>query len=629
MTVRRGVAPPSRLALVGCSLGGALAGGTTAGAAEALLLMSGENLAEYQALAYGMTLYGAAGLAMGVCFAPLLALSRTMLPSRAWSAAFSASAATLLLPFFGRIFPSLTLGWALTIVVGLAMFGAWLGGHLLKKTVLRVLVTPAGTVGAWLAAMGLGAIFSASPAPNNPDAIAPARVQGPELAEKPDVYLIVIEGLRADAMAAWGAPGVSPALDRFAAESVLFEQYVVSAVSTGPSIASLYTSQTPSAHGVTRDGARLPDGAPTLAQVLRDAGYITGGLPNAPGVSSRLGFDRGFDWYLRRRADPLYAAESVLGLALHARLRALWEARTEIVPVEAWHEPAAAQVARARTFLEANEARRLFLLLHFAEPELPWFPHPWTGRAVGLPGRPPADPAEARQLYTGEVRVADAALGAFFDTLRSLGRYEDALILVTSDHGEELGERGVYGNVGSLADVVTRVPLMIKLPGGARAGTTIPWQVRAVDLAPTVIEAAGLLTPPEWRGASLFDDWFEDDLRRLSAPEDPEDAAAWRAPTWADHPGSRPALTELTLGGTRLTAVRDAGFKLVQGGDTLACWDLLLDPRETRDVAFIDERCRRADTADALLEGWSGVRPPRDPPVPVDDFGAQPVEPGL
>jgi len=209
---------------------------------------------------------------------------------------------------------------------------------------------------------------------------------------------------------------------------------------------------------------------------------------------------------------------------------------------------------------------------------------------------------------------------------------DDAAIVVTATRGVELGERGVYGPGVDLHDDVVRVPLLVKLPRGAFAGTRVPWQVRAVDIAPTLVEAAGLRIPGAWQGEPLVDDWFEDDLARLRPPAvEPDEAApAFHPPGWADHPGSRPALVEQKGRSGVLLVVRDGGLKLarLRGGivPTSTCFDLLADPTEAHPRPSDDIRCRRVDIADALLDGWSGVRPPptpvEDPPIPEERSGS-------
>ncbi len=643
---------PTRRALLGAGLGGALCGGSAVGAAEGLYVLSSTRPTEYHAFAYGAALYGLAGLVLGVPLGILLALlgrRAGLAGPRAWVASAAATMAGLgTFVLAGRADPGLAeaLGArpslvfaAATGVAALAL--AWFGGHVLARTPLRVLATARGTLGAWLAFLVVAELLSVSPAPGAADTLTPGRVQADTFPDKPDLLLIVVDGLRADAIGAYRTPAgpavadpaaagrdavhvpatpATPALDAFAADAVLFEQHVASAGAVAPALASIFTAQPPSTSGVRADGDVLGDAPPTLAERLRDGGYATGGLPAAALVAGARGFDRGFDWYPLARRDPLGASESAAGLTLYGRLRAIWEQRVARPPADAWHVPASLQLERAWRFLAANEGARVFAFVHLAEPDLPWFAR--SGEAVGGVRRPPADEAEARALYADEVVRLDAALGAFLDRLRAAGRYDDAVIVVTATRGIELGARGVHGPGEDLHDDVVRVPLLVKLPRGARAGTRVPWQVRSVDLAPTLVELAGFDVPPEWRGVTVFDDWFDDDLARLAPPpvEPDEPPAPFTPPGWAEHPGSRPALAERVTPLAHVVAVREGGRKHVRTRGAIvpsaACYDLLADPAERAPIAADDARCRRADIADAILGGWTGVRPP---PAPVED----------
>jgi len=337
----------------------------------------------------------------------------------------------------------------------------------------------------------------------------------------------------------------------------------VSAPDTQASVASLLTSLPPTSHGTFGPEARLPEAAATLAEQLRDAGYATGGLPDDAAVTGAYGFDQGFDWYPYTPDWPGGARQSSAALTLYGL------ARAALAPGELPYTPAADQLARAAEHLAANAGERTFTFVHLREPES----------------------ARDRAAYAAAVGQVDGQLGRFFDDLRADGRYDDTLIVVTADHGLALGEHGAVGPGGSLYDEQLHVPLLVKLPGGARAGTRVPWQVRQIDVAPTVLDVAGFAPHPTWAGASLFDDRFDEDLARLLPPEGygPDDPP-FLAPTWGAHPASRVALAELDGGPWRLEALRAAGRKVVRAsrGAPVApvqSFDLEEDPGETRNRA--------------------------------------------
>jgi arylsulfatase A-like enzyme len=316
--------------------------------------------------------------------------------------------------------------------------------------------------------------------------------------DRPNLLLISADTLRADRLGCYGAEReTSPSIDRLAREGLLFERVYAPSNWTLPSHYSLFTGLDPAAHGVNPDmGAvagyfrpaeLLPvkgTGAEvTLAETLRERGYRTWAFTESGWVSPRFGFDQGFDAY---HAEPA-------GLA--------------------------ATEEHALAWLERNAERGpWFLFVHSYEVHQPYHaPEPFASRFVApdhvgfaLPGarvpihelvrfRHPAFPAtegdvEAlRGLYDGEVAYLDQAVGRIRALLEKAGVERRTVLVFTSDHGEELFERGAVDHVHSLHDEVARVPLVLWAPGrlalppGTRVGGG---PVSLVDLAPTL---AGLL----------------------------------------------------------------------------------------------------------------------------------------
>ncbi len=639
MTTRRAIPepPPRPLAYAWYGLAGGLCGGAVVGAVEALARLSLIRPTEYEALAYAYVLYGGIGAVLGLGGGVLLVPVGWWLgvtPARAWSLAFHGVAAVLGVTVIraasdasSPLFEAAPAGLGLVALVGI-----WLGGHLLTKTPLRMLHRPRGTAASWGGGLVVVTLLSLAPAPGAVGTLAPHRPQAATAA--PDVVLVVIDGLRADAL---GRPGATPALDAFAADAVVFEQHVAASASTGPAVGALFSGRSPSRQGSAAQPGALADDVVTLAEHLRDAGYATGGLPNTPELAATFGFDQGFDWYAFDPAYPLGASASTHTLALYGVVARLYKRLDPTERISDHFRPAADQLTRARAFLDANAGDRAFVFVHLVEPAGPWFPAPFDGTAYTRADHPTfgagEGSAEARARYAGAVDRVDGALGAFFGGLRSAGRYDDALVIVTGDHGLELGDHGGAWDGETLYDELVHVPLLVKLPGNARAGTRVPWQVRQVDLAPTLADLAGLAPDPGWEGASLFEDAFDDHLARLLPPEPFEDEdeadrlarSAFVAPTWADHPGSRDALSELDHDGTVLQSVRSGGLKLVQvlshgpGArrlPSLACYDLLVDPGESRDLTRDDPTCpaRLAARLHALVASVA-------PRAPADEGG--------
>ncbi|MBZ5567983.1 MAG: sulfatase-like hydrolase/transferase [Acidobacteriia bacterium] len=345
---------------------------------------------------------------------------------------------------------------------------------------------------------------------------------------RPDVYLITMDTLRADHVGCYGYKRVqTPNLDAVAADGARFtEAFTVSPI-TNSSHASILTGDYPSTHGVRDFGSPLAAKYPTWAELLKGNGYHTAAFIGAVILDSKAlapGFDRGFDFY-----DNF--PEKAPGKSRWGRV-----------------ERRGMEVAqRAEDWLRAHRAAPQFVWVHFYDAHDPY--------------EPPAPYSEKYKdhLYDGEIAYADAALGHFLRFLRQQGRYDNALVIIVGDHGEGLGEHREDTHGIFLYDSTTHVPLLIKLPGSARAGRTIAAQVRTTDLLPTVLDVLGIKAPSKFDGTSLKPD--------LQGSETAD----------------RPALAEteypLHFGWAPLRAARATGFKYIEGPQP-ELYDLHADPGE-------------------------------------------------
>jgi tetratricopeptide (TPR) repeat protein len=271
------------------------------------------------------------------------------------------------------------------------------------------------------------------------------------------VVLISIDTLRSDRLGCYGyTKAATPALDGLAREGVLFEDAFSHCPLTLPSHASLFTGLLPPAHGVRDNlGFSLDARHRTLARRFRDAGYETGGA-----VSS----------YVLRRSSGIGEGFSLWDDAFEGTLGA--EAIADVQ-----RDGALATEAIAR-FVESSRGRRFFAFLHLYEPHTPYAP-PEKHRSH-------ADP------YDGEVAYADELVGRLLSRLRAAGAYEPALIVVTSDHGEGLLDHGEQEHGFFLYREAVQVPLIVRLPGGTRAGTRVAGVVGLADVAATLLDLVGL-----------------------------------------------------------------------------------------------------------------------------------------
>ena len=297
-----------------------------------------------------------------------------------------------------------------------------------------------------------------------------------------NVLLITIDTLRADALGCYGGKAATPTIDRIASDGVRFAFAHAHAVVTLPSHASILTGQYPFQHGVRdNSGYRLPDGARTMATLLKAAGYETAAFVGAFPVHSRFGLNRGFDVYDDRFGEA--------------------HGPTEFGMPE---RPASAVVPLARQWISSRASSPQspapspwFVWIHLFDPHAPY--------------KPPS-PFDTRypRAYDGEVAAVDAALGPLVSDIRTLAR--PTLVVVTADHGEGLGEHGEQSHGLFAYESTLRVPLIVAELGAEAVPTvpdTVPGEVsraaaRHVDILPTVLEAVGQPVPADLPGRTLL-----------------------------------------------------------------------------------------------------------------------------
>src|SRR5712692_6705866 len=261
---------------------------------------------------------------------------------------------------------------------------------------------------------------------------------------RPDILLVVIDTLRADHLGSYGYPRpTSPTVDRLAGRSTVFESAWAAAPWTLPSVMSIQTGRYPSSHRVENDGLRLAPQIPTLAEVLKGAGYVTGAFVSHIYVDRPFGFERGFgtfeDFGLSR---PGYRLEAGL-------------------------EPTADRVTDAALgWLRRQGSKPLFLFVHYFDPHWPYDPPasyrsifpdayagPWDATYDSIskfqePERPLPDDYRRFLIdrYDGEIRFVDDQIGRLLEGFAGAGRAGRTWVVLTGDHGEEFKEHGSMGH---------------------------------------------------------------------------------------------------------------------------------------------------------------------------------------
>ncbi len=359
----------------------------------------------------------------------------------------------------------------------------------------------------------------------------------------PNVVLITVDTLRADALG-WIDPKRStPTLDKLAREGFSFPAAVTPVPLTQPAHASLLTGLLPRHHGVRTNGRVLGAEVTSLAETLRDHGYATAAFVSGYPLSAVFGFDRGFEHYddtlpqRRPQGQPERRAEATTEAAM------------------AW----------LRTTKRGTTKRQSwFVWLHYYDAHDPYDP-PAGFHSEG-----------SRGAYDGEVRYIDHAIGtlrAFLST-----QPDQILTILTADHGESLGEHGEQTHGFFLYEAVVRVPLVVHWPGHVKPGSSRE-AVRLYDVFPTVSDLLGLPLPANLDGVSIGPLLAGDPSFTLP-PAYLESQRPWLSYGWAP-----------------LAATRDARWKLIRA-PTPELYDLVADPGETTNLATRNRRqARRLEQA--------------------------------
>jgi arylsulfatase A-like enzyme len=348
-------------------------------------------------------------------------------------------------------------------------------------------------------------------------------------ARRPDVFVVVMDAFRADRLSFYGgAGGVAPRLEAFGREGVIFRESYTASSWTKPAVASLFTSAYPSTHGVESRLAALPEEAATLAEVMREMGYATLAVSANPHVSWAAGMSDGFDVLdntaggsIMEAGGPSLSAARLFTGARWAPsfLGALWHPTTDGLEVN----------RRLEFWLGITDGPR-FVYVHYMEPHTPYRPReedeaalkPFyekarkdkvkeivRGRFFGArltedpyfrPDYTPGDVALAKALYDSDVRRMDDVMADFLDgVIPAHSRDDEAVIIITADHGEEFGEHGRWLHGAGLHGEIAHVPLMVRGAGrGAVRGA-----VNVVDIAPTAVALVGGAPPASWMGTDL------------------------------------------------------------------------------------------------------------------------------
>ncbi|MFN0207965.1 MAG: sulfatase [Planctomycetota bacterium] len=324
----------------------------------------------------------------------------------------------------------------------------------------------------------------------------------------PNIILISIDTLRADAVSGFGAPPEqTPYLLKFGDEAVRFDTAISGSHITAPSHATMFTGYSAFVHGTIfqRPAAwKIPKQIKTIAEIMRDAGYYTAAFADGGQVNAEVGFDRGFDVF---NSEP-----------------------NGIPP----------KLPAIEKYIKGCTDRPVFLFVHTYRPHQPYRPVPrhyellkrdysgvykdglqqiakLTHSEAMTPSKRQASALKAmdakrakteddkqflRKMYDSGVSGADDEMGALFAMLKKTNIYDSSIIIITSDHGESFFENGLHGH-HDVFDPCVRVPLMFRFPGAKHAGMRVQETFPAINLVPTILDLIKLQHKYTFEGVSI------------------------------------------------------------------------------------------------------------------------------
>jgi len=321
----------------------------------------------------------------------------------------------------------------------------------------------------------------------------------------PSLLLITADTTRQDVLGPYGGVAPTPALDALADDGIVFDHGFSVAFGTTPSHASLFSASHAAEHGVYDNRSVVGPGFVTLAEVFHDAGYETAAFVSAVPVTRALGFSQGFDTF-----DDFLGRDRLSGLGRLSEHQRRADLTTD----------------RFLAWLAGRRSEPFFAWIHFYDPHQPYSPpEPREPELAGFFEEGDGTPklllpslgerndsdllervrTEAVERYRAEVSFMDAQIGRVLRNLRERGLYDGMTIAFVADHGENLSERGdplTFYHQGLYAGVA-RLPLILKLGQSRYAGSRQEILFGNLDIAPTLLDLAGLEAPAEWAGRSF------------------------------------------------------------------------------------------------------------------------------
>jgi len=279
---------------------------------------------------------------------------------------------------------------------------------------------------------------------------------------------------------------------------------------TKPSTATLLTSLLPSSHNAMSKPSALSPDVEMISEVLKESGYTTGGIVSNINLAESFGFDQGYDEYHYLGPDYLaFAEESSSKLIIYNIVRAVWFKLNKGLRFGDFYQDSEVVNGVAFDWLNRHHDDRFFLFLHYMDVHDPYFEHPYNGNAIARVSNQHPDESlaeEMHRLYNGEIEYLDGNIGKLFAEMKRLGIYDDTVIALVADHGEEFFDHGGWWHGLTLYDEQIHVPFLVKWQKGQPAPpkSSVDELARIIDVAPTLIARTGAEVPTSMQGLDLM-----------------------------------------------------------------------------------------------------------------------------
>ncbi len=328
------------------------------------------------------------------------------------------------------------------------------------------------------------------------------------LNDKPYILFVLVDCLRRDRISPFGYDIKTPALQTLADDGILFSNAIANSHWTKPTVASIMTSLIPFHHGALQFSSLLPSGMLTLQGVLSDGGYRTVAFSTNPNIISKTGFNNGFNEFYNLTNYSIfpidYDGRVLINFSRIKRMIAYFY--PSVAKRHIAYYPANKLTDKAIDWIKKKRNEKFFMYLHYMDVHSPYYEHPFNWKsAEPILDASPDSLNRYSSLYEGEIEFFDSQFIRLLNYLKQSGIYDSTLIILTADHGEELYDHYGWEHTSSLYDEIVHIPLIMKLPLSANAGTVDSSLISEIDYAPTILKLVGFDSPTDWDGWNIFD----------------------------------------------------------------------------------------------------------------------------